>query len=248
MTKTKKCEITVMVKFILFVILFLLAYLFTLLLGSSLFSSVLPTTAAFLPADYLEKDARPIIVLDAGHGGLDSGCCFGKVEEKHLNLTITKMIASYLSMYDVEVVLTREEDVSLHQGEKYHKNSDVKTRVEIAKKYENALFVSIHMNSFPIEKYRGFQVYYSKNAEKSEALALQIESGVKNTLPNTMVRPSKSAGSNIYVLNRLYCQAVLIECGFLSNESDRADLTNETYQKKLAFVIARAIAEQAYAD
>ena len=180
-------------------------------------------------------------------GGIDSGCCYGQIEEKHLNLSITKYIAEYLKLYDVDVMLTRNEDVSLHRDEKYHKISDIKTRVEMTNKYTDPLFVSIHMNSFPVEKYRGFQVYYSRNNPKSEALALQIESSVTQHINESSVRPCKGAGSDIYVLNRLHCQAVLVECGFLSNEIDRALLTDEGYRKKLAFVIANAIANQAFA-
>ena len=227
--------------------MFLLAYLLALCFGASLFTSALPTTSTFLPVSGISEDARPVVVLDAGHGGIDSGCCIDGVEEKDLNLKITRLVAEYLKLYDVRVVMTRNEDVSLHQGEKYHKNSDVKTRVEIASGEEEPLFISIHMNSFPVEKYRGFMVYYSRNHKKSEALALQIQTAVGEYVPDTACRDAKAAGSNIYVLDRLQCQAVLIECGFLSNDTDRALLTSEAYQRKLAFTLARAISLQAYA-
>lgn len=247
MVKTGEKESVYILKFMFFVFLFLVAYLTALWMGSSLFTSALPTTAAFLPVTSTVSEPPPVVVLDAGHGGVDSGCFFGSVEEKNLNLEITRLVCEYLKLYDVRVVMTRNEDISLHQGEKYHKSSDVKTRVEIASKEEDPLFVSIHMNSFPVEKYRGFMVYYSRNHKRSEALALQIQTAVKDFVPDTVLREAKAAGSNIYVLDRLQCQAVLIECGFLSNGADRALLTDEAYQKKLAFTIARAVALQAHA-
>ncbi|HCG35939.1 MAG TPA: N-acetylmuramoyl-L-alanine amidase [Clostridiales bacterium] len=234
-------------KYLLFIILFIFAYLCTLLLGAGLFSSAFPAMSAYTPAVTPTQTERPIVVLDAGHGGIDSGCTSEGVEEKYLNLSLARYVAEYLILYDVDVIMTRTEDVSLHEaGASSRKRSDVQTRVKIAREAGNPLFVSIHMNSFPAEKFRGFQVFYSRNNPKSEALALQIENLVDTKLPEAKCRNSKSAGSNVFVLDRLECQAVLIECGFLSNDQDRKLLTNGAYQRKLAFVIARAIAIQAY--
>ena len=107
----------------------------------------------------------------------------------------------------------------------------------------NALFVSIHMNKFPIEKYRGLQVYYSENHAESLTLAQTIQDAAQNALKNTAERKVKTAGDSIYLMSHLEIPAVLVECGFLSNTEEREMLKNDRYQKKLALCISAAILE-----
>ena len=98
------------------------------------------------------------------------------------------------------------------------------------------------MNSFPEEKYKGLQVYYSENDEDSKALAQKIQTMTANELQPENTRQCKS-GKDIYLLERLSCPAVLIECGFLSNQEECARLSDENYQKELASLLAASISE-----
>lgn len=184
------------------------------------------------------------IVLDAGHGGPDSGASVNGVLEKDLNLSITRKIADFLKLYDVDVCLTRDGDFLLADESSTHKKrDDLFNRVDIARKFYSPLFISVHMNKFPESKYKGLQIFYSPNSPYSEALALTVRDNNIKYLENDNERHVKKATSSIYVLDRLDCPAVLIECGFLSNPEDLKKLCDEEYQYNLAFVIANSIIE-----
>jgi N-acetylmuramoyl-L-alanine amidase len=88
-----------------------------------------------------------------------------------------------------------------------------------------------------VEKYRGLQVYYSENHEKSLSLAQTIQTVSEEILHNTNGRKVKSAGDSIYLMKNLEIPAILVECGFLSNSEETVLLKSERYQKKLALCL-----------
>ena len=143
--------------------------------------------------------------------------------------------------------MTRETDTMLYDKNADYKGRkkelDLSKRVEIANSYENAIFISIHMNSFPDAKYSGLQVYYSKNHPGSAEVAENIQSTVRDALQNENGRQIKPAGQNIFVLDRIRIPAVLIECGFLSNAHECQKLTEEEYQKKLSLAIFLSVSK-----
>jgi N-acetylmuramoyl-L-alanine amidase len=165
--------------------------------------------------------------------------------EKDINLSISKKLKTYLEARGVKCILTREDDRLLydrnadHEGQK--KRLDMLERLRIATSYENAVFISIHQNSFSSEKYSGLQIYYSENNESSLMLADTVSTAVKRTLQTDNRRVSKPSGGNIYLLERLACPAVLIECGFISNHADCNLLCSEEYQNKLSEIMSEAI-------
>lgn len=188
-------------------------------------------------------DTGYVIVLDAGHGGIDGGAQGDDgTLEKDLNLAVTRRLFALFDSAGVNVVMTRDADVSLGAaGSSHRKLDDLKARVQTAEQTENAVFVSIHMNKFPVSRYSGLQVYYSKNNPLSKTLAESVQSTVRVSLQPKNSREIKSAGSDIYVLNSSFCPAILVECGFLSNENELADLCDENYQKRLAACIFAAV-------
>jgi N-acetylmuramoyl-L-alanine amidase len=97
------------------------------------------------------------------------------------------------------------------------------------------------MNAFPETKYSGLQVYYSKNDQGSRELALAIQEINKSIISPANDRKIKQAGSNIYLLDRFENPAVLIECGFLSNDEEREKLNSPEYRQKLATCFLSAI-------
>ncbi|MBE6605335.1 MAG: hypothetical protein E7639_06520 [Ruminococcaceae bacterium] len=203
--------------------------------------------AVFAPTVALTDPDETVIIIDAGHGGIDGGAT-GKsgVLEKDLNLAIAAQLAAFCRLLGATVIETRTADISLASpdAKKGHvKQSDLENRVAIAQKYENAIFVSIHMNTFPQEKYHGLQVWYSQNDQSSKPLADTLQNNVRTHLQQDNHRKTKSATSSIYILRHLHCPAVLIECGFLSNPLECAALENEQAQKKLALVLAGALME-----
>ncbi len=189
---------------------------------------------------------QTVVVIDAGHGGEDGGAS-GKdgTLEKDLNLSIALCLAEMLRGEGIQVRLTREDDTLLYdrnsdyEGQK--KRQDMAKRLEITESYEDAVFVSIHMNSFPQAKYRGLQVYYSPNSPRSELLARGIQQGVRTNLQPENDRQIKPSGGNIYLLDKPKCPAVLVECGFLSNPEECALLNDEAYRQRLCTTLMGAI-------
>ena len=195
-----------------------------------------------------DSPSLPVIIIDAGHGGEDGGAVSKSgILEKELNLSISKKLCDIFRAAGFEVVMTRETDTMLYDKSADYKGRkkelDLGKRVEIANSYENAIFISIHMNSFPNAKYSGLQVYYSKNHQDSAEIAENIQSLVRDSLQKENNRKTKSAGQNIFVLDRIRIPAVLIECGFPSNAEECQRLTDEEYQKKLSLAIFLSVAK-----
>ena len=237
----------------IFLSLFLIFLIFIICaLGGFLLSLRMRSDKSIEP-EPLEKPTEPSIslptvIIDAGHGGEDGGAV-GKngAYEKDINLEISKKLKARLEALGIPCELTRSEDILLYdrnadfEGKK--KKLDLLARYEFASKYQNAVFISIHQNSFPKEQYDGFQVYYSPNNEASSILAELLEKSVTEALPETRCRESKAGTSSIYLLDKLSCPAVLVECGFISNEAECSRLCDEEYQNKLCKAIATATAE-----
>ena len=240
--KKTKTAVTV-IKFILFILLFTVIIIAFYTFGRKLIEKRLP---ASLNAEEIT------VIIDAGHGGRDGGTVGvdGVSVEKDLNLDISLMVCDMLENSGINVVMTRTEDISLTDAEVggSRKNQDLSARLKIAESAANPLFVSIHMNAFPIEKYSGTQIYYSVNDDSGKELANLLQSNVKNLLQNDNNRKTKPAGSNIYILDKITCPAVLIECGFLSNNEECAKLADKEYRKKMAFVISSTIIEYICSD
>ena len=188
-----------------------------------------------------------IIILDAGHGGEDPGAtsASGK-HEKDLNLEIAFVLGEMLTEKGYTVIYTRTEDKMLYRESEnikgIRKISDLKNRCKIAKEYPNAIFISIHMNSYGESKYSGLQVYHSSKNDNSQKLATSIQSSVKKELQPSNNRKIKE-GDNIYLLENIENTAVLIECGFLSNPEEAEKLSEKEYQKLLSFSIICGIIE-----
>ncbi len=186
----------------------------------------------------------PVIIIDAGHGGRDGGAAADDgTLEKDLNLAVAKELCDLFEGAGYDTVMTRTEDVALGDENSSHKKlGDLKARVELAKQYKNAIFISVHMNKFPVPKYSGLCVYFAKKTEGSAALAEDVRMAVATYLQKENSRQIKGAGSEIYVLDNAPCTAILVECGFLSNPSELALLKTEEYRKKVAACVFTATA------
>ena len=208
--------------------------------------------ALFYSKFYKEDDQtlknvnKPVIVIDAGHGGEDGGAISANgIKEKDLNLDIALTVGDILKSSGYNIIMTRSEDKMLYT--EYEKGTlkmqDLRKRLEIANTNENVIFLSIHMNKFSQSKYSGAQVFYSRNKDDSKVLADTIQKNIKSNLQIDNNRETKSAGSNIYLLNNIKQTAVLVECGFLSNEEECALLCTDKYQKELSLVISSSVIE-----
>lgn len=188
----------------------------------------------------------PVIVLDAGHGGEDGGAVgIGGVVEKELNLDITRKLDVFLRAMGYQTVLTRSEDVSIHDADaqtlRERKISDIHNRFAMLEALRpQDMFVSIHQNQYQGTA-KGTQVFYSKNTPQSAALAQSIQAHVAQLLQPGNTRQIKPSGDSIYLLYYAQKTAVLVECGFLSDAAEVKQLQQDDYQYKLAFAIAAGI-------
>lgn len=194
------------------------------------------------------SQSLPVIIIDAGHGGEDCGTVSADgTLEKDLNLAVSLRLASLFRAAGYPVVMTRTEDRLLYTEEQnikgQRKQYDLKNRLLISEKYGNGVLVSIHMNSFPTQKYSGTQIWYADDAA-SRKLAQSIQSEIARTLQPDNHRTIMRSTQDLYLLSRSTHPALLIECGFLSNEAECARLRSEEYQKRLSFVIFYAMIKE----
>lgn len=193
-------------------------------------------------AERAEK--RPVVVIDVGHGGNDPG----KVGvdgslEKDINLQIAKQVKMYLEQSDVEVIMTREEDVGLYTDEDSQKKmADMRNRCKLINESNADLVVSIHQNSYHEEYVSGGQVFYYKDSEKGKKLAEILQKRFTYVLGDQNRRLAKANG-NYYLLLHVKSPIVIVECGFLSNRKEAALLQQEDYQDRLAWTIHMGIME-----
>lgn len=188
-----------------------------------------------------------IFIIDAGHGGEDPGTSSKDgILEKDLNLQISIILGEMLTDNGYTVVYTRTDDKLLYNEDQnikgLRKISDLKNRCNLAESYPDAVFLSIHMNSYGSSKYSGLQVYYGIKDPRSEILAECIQANVKREVQNENRRKIKK-GNNIYLMENIGNVCVLIECGFLSNVDEAKKLSEKEYQKILCFSIFCGIIE-----
>ena len=217
-----------------------LAVLISVLLIFSTFGG----TADLKNASTTAKNER-IIIIDAGHGGADGGAVASDgTIEKDLNLAVALCLNEELKALGYKTVMTRTEDVSTDTNDdaKFNKQEDIKNRLSLMSRYKNSAFISIHMNKYSTSQPNGAQVFYAA-VEGSEQLAGFIQSSIKTNLQQTNKRVIKPTDKNIYLLRNAIVPAVIVECGFLSNQNDLNNLKSEDYRKKLALAIANGYEE-----
>ena len=181
-----------------------------------------------------------LIVIDPGHGGIDPGTNVGELLEKDLNLQVSLVLEQTLSKKGASVLLIREGDYDLSKPNAiWRKKSDFDNRIKLINDSKADMYVSIHMNYLSASEYDGVQVFYLENNAVSEKIAktIQVETNEKLNFD----RESKSIPSETYMYPKLKINGVLIECGFLSNASEREKLQKKEYQIGLSEAITSGI-------
>lgn len=186
------------------------------------------------------------VIIDPGHGGVDCGAVAGdSTLEKDINLQIALILNDLLKMSGAEVIMTRAEDISIHDESaktiRAKKVSDIHNRFEILKDNPDYLFISIHQNIFSDSKYSGAQLFYSPNNAESVELARSIQTSFSQYLQKDNEREIKKCSTDVYLIYHAQSNAVLCECGFLSNKNELESLKNTDYQKQVAFCIYNGI-------
>lgn len=185
-----------------------------------------------------------VVVVDAGHGGYDPGKVgVSGVLEKDINLSIACKVRTILEKQGIDVIMTRSSDVDLcTEGAVSKKSADMRKRVEIMNASGAAIAVSIHQNSYTDPSPKGAQVFYYETSEQGKKLADTLQNSIKAVVADDNHRVPK-ANCDYYILKKVTCPVVIVECGFLSNPSEEMLLTEEDYQEKMAQGIANGIVE-----
>ncbi|MHC1722025.1 MAG: N-acetylmuramoyl-L-alanine amidase [Aminipila sp.] len=193
-----------------------------------------------------------VIIIDPGHGGLDGGAeSAGGVSEKNINLAIAKELEQLAKVDGWNVVMTRNEDISLGEDAKgtirSKKTKDLLERKRIICEVEPNVTVSIHLNSFKEDRsVKGAQVFYPSGSEKetviaeSKRLAEIVQESLSNGIADGTERTALSK-SGVMILKNPKSPIIIVECGFLSNSVEAQLLESKEYQKKLAACIYKGI-------
>lgn len=183
------------------------------------------------------------IIIDAGHGGEDGGAtsCTG-VLESNINLQIALCLQDLCYLMGFDTKMIRTTDISVYtEGRTLaaKKVSDLKERIRTVNETNNAILISIHQNTFPVEKYRGAQVFYNRIGQSKE-LAERVQANFLHSInigSNRKCKPS----DGIYLMEKIQRPGILIECGFISNAEEEAQLRSAEYQRKLCCVIVSSL-------
>lgn len=194
----------------------------------------------------IESEKRDkVVVIDPGHGGEDPGKVgVNKAKEKDVNLEISKELRSVLIKAGFDVVMTRENDESLGAGDRFSKIGDLNKRCEIINntyvENNNCVLISIHQNSFTQESVHGAQSFYYQRSEESKRLAELVQQEL-NVGINTEKEKKEKPNDSYYMLINSKCPGIIVECGFLSNNKEAANLVDEKYQKEISKILCRGI-------
>ncbi len=179
------------------------------------------------------QHAKPLIILDAGHGGTDEGAKIHYFMEKRLTLMTTLLLRKYLSELGYRVIMTRSKDVFI----------PLDRRVSIANKTRAVLFISIHYNSSPSPDAHGIEIFYHNGSDHKRAQqSRQLGSAILTELIGETHALSRGVkNGNFHVIRETTMPAVLVEGGFMTNTEERSNLRDKKYLDKIAKGVASGI-------
>lgn len=194
--------------------------------------------------DYIQTSGEPplrTLVIDAGHGGEDGGAVAANgTLESEINLDIALRLESLADFWGIPAVMTR----STHEIEypesaetlSAKKKADQNARIDLIQSTPGAVLMSIHQNYYPSTAPWGIQVFYG-GISGSEQLAEIAQGNLTEQLAPDNRRLASVIDESIYLMRKVQCPAILVECGFLSNMSELAKLETENYRMELAVVL-----------
>ncbi|GAA5494009.1 hypothetical protein Rhal01_00164 [Rubritalea halochordaticola] len=194
------------------------------------------------------------VIIDPGHGGKDAGAVNQYGTEAGYNLSVARMVRDLLKQQGYNVIMTRDSDTYLTLGQ----------RVDLANRYDNAIFISIHFNAGGGSRARGIETFtlspvgvahYGRSVKSSDyrvregnhqdsaniALATAVH-GValqrtkSNHIPDRGIKRARYS-----VLTSIKHPAILVEGGFMSHPTEARIIHTKNYQKTIAYSIAEGI-------
>lgn len=191
------------------------------------------------------KNKRETIIIDAGHGGLNTKSYNGHIGdsgtispytnkmEKDLVLSVSFKLKKSLENRGYNVVMTRTKDEYI----------DLYKRADIANNTNGDAFLSIHFNSSKNSSATGIETLYCPSNKKNEIKPkdqISFARVMQDTLSNKLNRRNRRLlkKPQYVILRETKMPAVLMELGFLTNKEDERLARNKTYQKRAAEAIA----------
>lgn len=180
------------------------------------------------------------IVIDPGHGGHDIGVRNAHIREADFTQLMARALAEELRQRGYTVILTQDSN-------SFRSNQQ---RAEITRRQENAIFISLHLNTGRSDV-KGVQTYTTAPAAFGEspvpgnefdaaniALAFALQASL---ISHTSATDAGIKRSHFSLLNSLNCPAALVELGYATNEDDCAALNSETHRQALCTALANGI-------
>ncbi|WP_284644811.1 N-acetylmuramoyl-L-alanine amidase family protein [Paenibacillus silviterrae] len=210
--------------------------LMLVLIGIGMFSSEGSANArseSSLQQNPILKDVD--VMIDVGHGGVDSGTHLGTIYEKDINLAIATKVYEELQARGYQVMMNRNGDYALSTENHWlriHSRhiKDLAQRTHLANEINPKLLISIHVNTAGNTRKSGPLLLHQKT-EESKRLAKELQQAL-NQLYGAQETPIY--GKTYYLLKHAKCPSVIVEVGYLSNPSDRQRMLEPTGQKDIA--------------
>lgn len=186
------------------------------------------------------------IVVDAGHGGQDSGARgVHGVHEKDITLAVALRLTEYLHEAGAHVVMTRSTDTDLatdsDRAMRRRHLGDLKGRLNVVRAQSVDAFVSVHCNGAPSPSWHGATVLYLHENDHGKELANLMQASFRENLLPT--KRGIEANKTLYLLKRVKGPTVLAEIGFITNPEEASHLQQASYQGKVAFAMYKALVQ-----
>ena len=202
------------------------------------------------------------IVLDAGHGGRDSGAvssqATGRLHEADIVQKITIKLGNVLKKAGYNVIYTRDK-IDLYNYPSVTQN--LEDRINVANSIKADLFMSIHADSFDVSSANGYSAHYSSYRPKLDNSGIYEEDDItydktpcdaalkSKVLSQLIVNEMSSLGGsnrgisdhNLYVTKNALMPSVLIETGFVSNDTEVRKLNSDSYQNQIVQKLYNAV-------
>lgn len=179
------------------------------------------------------------IVIDAGHGGIDGGVVSSSgVKESTLNLAYSKTLGEVFENAGFNVVYTRTTEDGLYGlPTNGFKRRDMQARKAIVDKTKPNMLISVHMNKFSASYRTGPQVFYQQGKADGQTLAQSLQQVFNDSTGNN----HSSIAGDYYICREINCPAIIVECGFLSNDAEAELLQTEVHRKMICDLIFKGV-------
>lgn len=178
----------------------------------------------------------PKVYVDPGHGGSDPGAVANGLQEKHVALAIARLVEAGLRRHGVSVKMSRTTDE--------YKSLDQRTNE--ANAWGANIFVSIHCNAAASASANGFEVWHSilptsKGRDLAALIADELDRATPLSNRGTRSKANAAGRDAFHVIRETRMPAVIVECGFLTNDGDADYLRDSDGQAKIADAITRGV-------